>query len=226
MSSNSGRFPDDWFNFLKSSIQSENFRELREFVSGEREIFEIYPEKEDVFRAFIETPFEKVKVVILGQDPYHGKGQAHGLAFSVKDGVATPPSLKNIFQELNSDIGVESPNSGDLTKWANRGVFLLNTVLTVREGQANSHRDRGWEEFTDSVIHTISKEKEGIVFILWGRPAQSKANLIDSTKHHIIQAPHPSPLSAFRGFFDSKPFSETNRYLKNRGDVPINWDLN
>jgi uracil-DNA glycosylase len=194
-------------------------------VSEERQRGEVFPPSEDMFSAFIHTPLEKVKVVILGQDPYHNYNQAHGLAFSVRDGIKTPPSLQNIYIELNSDLGYDIPDNGNLQKWAERGVFLLNTVLTVRKGEANSHRKRGWEEFTDSVIETISREKEGVVFILWGKPAQSKEALIDTSKHFVLKAPHPSPLSAFRGFFGSKPFSKANNYLKIRGETPINWKL-
>ncbi|HIC10725.1 MAG TPA: uracil-DNA glycosylase [Campylobacterales bacterium] len=220
-----GLFPNDWFYYLKSVMTSPQFRSLKSFIIQEREKYTIFPPKEDIFRAFIETPFDNVKVVILGQDPYHGRGQAHGLAFSVKKGVAIPPSLQNIFIELQNDLGIEPPHHGDLTQWANRGVLLLNTVLTVREGQAHSHRGKGWELFTDEVIRTISREKNGVVFILWGRPAGEKRNLIDGSKHLILQAPHPSPLSAFRGFFGSAPFSKTNRYLESVGKTPINWKI-
>jgi uracil-DNA glycosylase len=220
-----GRFPNDWFLKLKTAFKQESFKDLREFVSGEREIFTIFPEQHEIFTAFNETPFDKVKVVILGQDPYHGKGQAHGLAFSVKEGIVTPPSLRNIFQELESDLGFEVPNHGNLLDWAKRGVFLLNTVLTVRENQANSHKDMGWEEFTDSVIQAISDEKSGVVFILWGKNAEAKAKLINNKKHLILTAPHPSPLSSYRGFFGSKPFSATNEFLHKIGKSPINWEI-
>jgi len=220
-----GLFPNDWFYYLKSVMTSPQFHSLKSFIIQEREKYTIFPPKEDIFRAFIETPFDNVKVVILGQDPYHGRGQAHGLAFSVKKGVPIPPSLQNIFIELQNDLGIEPPHHGDLTQWANRGVLLLNTVLTVREGQAHSHRGKGWELFTDEVIRTISREKNGVVFILWGRPAGEKRNLIDGSKHLILQAPHPSPLSAFRGFFGSAPFSKTNRYLESVGKTPINWKI-
>ena len=220
-----GFFPNDWFQYLKPVMTSPQFRSLKSFIIQERRQYNIFPPKEDMFRAFIETPFENVKAVILGQDPYHGRGQAHGLAFSVKKGVPIPPSLQNIFLELQNDLGIEPPHHGNLTQWANRGVLLLNTVLTVREGQANSHRGKGWELFTDEVIRTISREKSGVVFILWGRPAGEKRNLIDNSKHLILQAPHPSPLSAFRGFFGSAPFSKTNRYLESVGKTPINWKI-
>jgi len=221
-----GYFPNDWYSKLKIPFQQESFKNLRDFVSQERKIFSIFPTQNDIFRAFIETPFDKVKVVILGQDPYHGQGQAHGLAFSVQDGIPTPPSLQNIFKELKSDMKIDIPNSGNLLRWANRGVFLLNTVLTVREGQAHSHKDKGWEIFTNSVIETISKERDGVVFILWGRSAGEKEKLIDLSKHLVLKAPHPSPLSSYRGFFGSSPFSKTDRYLTDNGKVPINWDLN
>jgi uracil-DNA glycosylase len=224
MSSN-GKFPDDWYSYLKDDFQKESFKQLRKFVSQERITYKIFPEQEDIFRAFIETPFEKLKVVILGQDPYHGRNQAHGLAFSVQDNTPIPPSLRNIFQELHSDLNIETPQNGNLIEWARRGVFLLNTVLTVREKEAHSHKNRGWEEFTDSVIEKISTEKSGVVFILWGRPAGEKRKLIDESKHFVITSPHPSPLSALRGFFGSRPFSKTNSYLKSVGAVPINWKL-
>ncbi len=169
--------------------------------------------------------FHDVKVVILGQDPYHGVGQAHGLSFSVQDGIVFPPSLKNIFKELVDDIGCDYPTSGNLTKWAEQGVLLLNTVLTVRAGEANSHREKGWEYFTDATIRAISENLENVVFILWGRPAQMKEKLIDTSKHFILKAPHPSPLSSYRGFFGSKPFSKTNEYLLEHGKTPIDWCL-
>lgn len=221
----SGRFPDEWHNHLKESMSSDSFKELKRFILQERKERTVFPPSEDIFNAFIYTPLEKIKVVILGQDPYHNYNQAHGLAFSVRDGIKVPPSLQNIYVELQHDLGLNIPDSGNLQKWAERGVFLLNTVLTVRKGEANSHRGRGWEEFTDSVIETISQERSGVVFILWGKPAQSKEKLIDSSKHLILKAPHPSPLSAYRGFFGSKPFSRTNGYLKSIGKTAINWQL-
>ena len=220
-----GSFPDDWYSKLKTSFQKDSFKNLRKFVSNERKLYSIFPNQENMFKAFTETPFDKVKVVILGQDPYHGKGQAHGLAFSVKDNARIPPSLLNIFKELEADLSFDIPNNGNLIEWANRGIFLLNTVLTVRESEANSHRGQGWEEFTDSVIETISKERENIIFILWGKPAKSKTKLIDSSKHLILTAPHPSPFSSYRGFFGSSPFSKTNEYLKSLGKIQINWKI-
>ena len=171
----------------------------------------------NIFAAFENTPFDNVKVVILGQDPYHGAGQAHGLSFSVQDGIQHPPSLQNIFKELKEDMGCATPSSGNLTQWAKQGVFLLNTVLTVRASEANSHRSQGWEQFTDTVIKTLSEKKEHLVFILWGSPAGAKASLIDGKKHLILKAPHPSPLSSYRVFFGSKPFSKSNAYLTQHG---------
>jgi len=221
-----GYFPDDWYSKLKTDFQKDSFKKLRHFVSEERKNFSIFPNQNDMFRAFIETPFEKIKVVILGQDPYHGRGQAQGLAFSVQENFPIPPSLQNIFKELNADLQIEIPDNGNLLTWANRGVFLLNTVLTVRENQANSHRNQGWEIFTNSVIQIISKERDGIVFVLWGKSAEKKSIFIDQTKHLILKAPHPSPLSSYRGFFGSSPFSKANKYLCEKGKVPINWDLN
>ena len=185
----------------------------------------VYPQDDNFFKAFKETPFENLKVIILGQDPYHGKGQSNGLAFSVQEGTPFPPSLRNILHEYHSDLGYKIPKNGNLTKWAEEGVLLLNTVLTVRKGQAHSHKDKGWEEFTDTVISFISAKKENVVFILWGKPAQSKAKLIDESKHLILTAPHPSPLSSYRGFFGSKPFSKTNMYLKAHGIKEIDWKL-
>jgi uracil-DNA glycosylase len=223
--SNSSSLPSDWHTLLKDEFKKEYFLDLKEFVIGEREIFSVFPETFNLFRAFIETRFNNLKVVILGQDPYHKKGQAHGLAFSVPDNIPIPPSLNNIFQELESDLGIKAPRTGNLTKWANRGVFLLNTILTVREGQANSHREQGWEIFTDKVINLISEKKENVVFILWGKNAQAKKHLIDTSKHLILAAPHPSPLSAYRGFFGSKPFSQTNEFLVKTGQTPINWQI-
>ena len=183
----------------------------------------IYPKPTDVFNAFNKTPFDKVKVVILGQDPYHGKGQAHGLSFSVPKGITAPPSLRNIFTELKNDIGKEIPQDGDLTNWAEQGVLLLNAILTVVANSPASHHNMGWEDFTDTVIKTISDKKENIVFILWGAYAQKKKSLIDTQKHLVIESPHPSPFSADRGFFGSKPFSKTNEYLKSKGETEINW---
>ena len=199
--------------------------ELKTFLIEEKKNYTIFPQGSHIFNAFNSTPFENVKVVILGQDPYHGAGQAHGLSFSVQHGIALPPSLQNIFKELVSDIGCPYPKSGDLTHWAHEGVLLLNTLLTVRSGEPFSHKEHGWERFTDQVIRTLSAQREHIVFILWGAPAGKKASLIDGTKHLILKAPHPSPLSSYRGFFGSKPFSQTNQYLKLMQITPIEWCL-
>ncbi len=185
----------------------------------------IYPPKELIFRALELTPFENIKVVILGQDPYHGEGEANGLAFSVNKGVKLPPSLRNIYEELKSDMGIKIPNHGDLTSWAKQGVLLLNSVLTVEKDKPASHRNIGWEEYTDSIIKKISDKKENIVFILWGKYAQSKKAFIDERKHLVISSPHPSPFSANKGFFGSKPFSKTNTYLKSKGKKEIDWRI-
>lgn len=214
-----------WKEVLKDEFTKEYFVELKRFLIEERQNYTIYPKSSDMFNAFSYTPFDDVKVVIIGQDPYHGANQAHGLAFSVLDGVPFPPSLRNIFQELNSDIGCPTPKSGNLSSWAKQGVFLINTVLSVREGQAHSHAKHGWEIFTDNVIKKISEKKQNVVFILWGSPAIAKSKLIDSSKHHIITSPHPSPLSSYRGFFGSKPFSKTNEFLASRGIEKIEWCL-
>lgn len=185
----------------------------------------VYPEPNDIYNALHYTSYENVKVVILGQDPYHGPGQAHGLSFSVQPGVNPPPSLKNIFIELQNDIGADIPNHGSLVSWAKQGVLLLNTVLTVRRGQANSHKGKGWEQLTDSIIDVLNKRDKPVVFILWGRHAQMKKERIDTSKHFIIQSPHPSPFSARNGFFGSRPFSRANQYLEQIGDEPIDWSL-
>jgi len=214
-----------WKAVLASEFQQPYFSDLKHFLVAEKAAYRIYPKGSDIFAAYNLTPFEKVKVVILGQDPYHGPNQAHGLAFSVQRGIAHPPSLQNIFKELKDDIGCEVPRHGTLEAWAAQGVFLLNTVLTVRAGEAHSHKEQGWERFTDATIKALSDGKEHLVFILWGRPAQMKASLIDASRHHIIAAPHPSPLSAYRGFFGSRPFSRSNAYLQSAGIAPIDWCL-
>ena len=214
-----------WKEVLAEEFGKPYMVELKKFLLAEKQHYTIFPPGNKIFNAYNTTPFDKVKVVILGQDPYHGINQAHGLAFSVLDGVPFPPSLQNIFKELVDDIGCAYPKTSDLTPWAKQGVFLLNTVLTVRKGEANSHREKGWERFTDATIKAISDKKEHVVFILWGRPAQMKEKLIDTTKHCIIKSPHPSPLSAYRGFFGSKPFSRANGYLKSYGLEPIEWCL-
>lgn len=216
---------ESWKEVLKEEFLQPYMKELKEFLMREKQNHTIYPRGSHIFNAFNSTPFDQVKAVILGQDPYHGPGQAHGLSFSVQQGVPLPPSLQNIFKELVSDIGCPFPKCGDLSRWAEEGVLLLNTLLTVRAGEAFSHKERGWERFTDQVIRILSRERENIVFILWGAPAGKKAALIDSSKHHILRSPHPSPLSSYRGFFGSKPFSASNGYLVSKGISPIEWCL-
>lgn len=214
---------NDWDDVLKDDFSGENYAKIREFLKSEYSAHTIYPSMYDIFNAFKLTPFSKVKVVILGQDPYHGEGQAMGLSFSVPKNKELPPSLKNIYKELKDDLGVNPPDSGDLTAWAKQGVLLLNTVLTVRAGMANSHAGKGWEILTDDVIKKISGSRKNVVFILWGNNARSKKSLIDKSKHLILESAHPSPLSAYNGFFSSKPFSKTNTYLSARGIEPIDW---
>lgn len=216
---------NDWHDYLHEEFSKPYYLNLRQFLKEEYASQTIYPHMNDIFNALHYTPFAKVKAVILGQDPYHGQGQAHGLSFSVQPGVNPPPSLENIFTELENDLEIERPPNGHLVDWAKEGVLLLNAVLTVREGQAHSHRGKGWENFTDQVIKTLNEKTEPVVYILWGRAAQSKRELIDTTKHHILQAPHPSPLSAYRGFFASKPFSQTNELLIKSGRSPIDWEI-
>lgn len=217
------KIDNSWKKILFDEFQKPYFSELKEFLVQEKQKYTIYPKGSHIFAAFDNTPFDKVKVVILGQDPYHGASQAHGLAFSVNDGIPHPPSLQNIFKELRDDIGCDIPKSGNLSAWAKEGVFLLNTVLSVRASEANSHKNRGWEIFTDSVIRLLSSKKQGLVFILWGSPAGAKSSLIDDSRHLILKSPHPSPLSSYRGFFGSKPFSKTNTYLISHNIEPINW---
>lgn len=213
---------ESWKNLLKPEFEKPYFSSLINFVKQEYKEHTCYPKGKNIFKAFELTPFDQVKVVLLGQDPYHGEGQAMGLCFSVPNGIVYPPSLRNIIIELKNDTGIEL-KSGDLTPWAKQGVFLLNATLTVRAHQAGSHQKKGWETFTDSVIHKISEEKEHVVFILWGSYAQQKINLIDTQRHFIIKSVHPSPLSAHRGFFSSKPFSLTNEYLTSKKIEPIQW---
>lgn len=207
-----GIFDEPYFAQLSATVEDAYFGQQK-----------IYPEKDDVFRAFELCPYDKVKVVILGQDPYHGHGQAHGLCFSVQDGVRVPPSLRNIYKELFADLGTPVPSSGNLECWAQQGVLLLNATLTVQGGKPGSHQGLGWERFTDTVIQKLSEEKGHLVFILWGKYAQSKGSMIDQSKHLVLTAPHPSPLSAYHGFFGSKPFSKTNTYLVTHGEQPIQW---
>lgn len=214
-----------WQEQLSEEFHKEYYQKLFLFVKEQYSKVPVYPPAEELFNAFHLTPFEKVKVVILGQDPYHNTGQAHGLSFSVKPGVEIPPSLVNIYKELHDDLGCYIPNNGYLVKWAKQGVMLLNTVLTVRAHAANSHRGIGWEEFTDAAIRVLNEQDRPMVFILWGRPAQMKKSMLTNPKHLILEAPHPSPLSAYRGFFGSRPFSKTNAYLEEHGLTPIDWQI-
>ncbi|RFU62380.1 uracil-DNA glycosylase [Peribacillus glennii] len=216
---------NDWKPLLADEFSKEYYKELRGFLKEEYSKHTIYPASDDIFNALHYTPYGKVKAVILGQDPYHGSNQAHGLSFSVKPGVVLPPSLKNIFKELHDDLGYRLPNNGFLVEWAEQGVLLLNTVLTVRAGEANSHRGKGWETFTDKIITRLSEREKPMVFVLWGKPAQNKIPLIDTSRHHIIASVHPSPLSARRGFFGSRPFSQINSCLKAWGEKEIDWQI-
>lgn len=215
----------EWLEILKDEFAKPYFEELKTFLLDEKKLYRIYPPGNRIFAAFDHTPFSKVKVVILGQDPYHGDGQAHGLCFSVPDGIPVPPSLVNIYKELNSDLGIPIPQTGNLEKWASQGVLLLNATLTVRANQAGSHQRRGWENFTDEVIRRLSAQQTGIVFILWGSYAQAKESMIDTSKHFVLKAVHPSPLSVYRGFFGCRHFSKTNELLKTVGKAPIDWSL-
>lgn len=216
---------DSWSPAFEAFWQSVKGKELRQKVEVAYQETEVFPDRNEIFRAFDLTPFDQVKVVILGQDPYHGVGQANGLAFSVHSNVAIPPSLKNIFKELESDLGILSPNHGDLQSWAQQGVLLLNTSLTVEAGKAHSHKHLRWDDFTRSIIFELSDKREHLVFILWGKHAQSFKSLINVDKHAIIESVHPSPLSAYRGFFGSKPFSKTNQYLQLHLIYPIDWEI-
>lgn len=216
---------NDWLEPLKPEFSKPYYKKLYQTVNEEYRTHQIFPPADDIFNAFALTPLHEVKVVILGQDPYHGEGQAHGLCFSVKPDVEIPPSLVNIYKELQDDCGCEIPNNGYLTKWSKQGVLLLNTVLTVRAHQANSHRGIGWEEFTDAAIRVLNEQDRPMVFILWGRPAQMKKSMLTNPNHLIIESPHPSPLSAYRGFFGSRPFSRTNKYLKEHGLKEIDWQI-
>lgn len=212
-----------WNEILAEEMQKDYYQELQDFVQKRRAEVRVFPEEKNVFNALELTPFESVKVVILGQDPYHGFGQAHGLSFSVQKGIPLPPSLKNIYKELQEDIGGELPTEGDLSHWAKQGVLLLNTVLTVEEGNANSHKGKGWERLTNRLIESLNELNHPVIFILWGKPAQDKEKLITNPNHVILKAPHPSPLSAYRGFFGSKPFSRVNDILIQQGQTPICW---
>lgn len=215
----------DWNERLAPLFQDERYQKIRKFLLDEYRNHVVYPDMYDLYNCFRYTQFDNLKAVILGQDPYHNIGQAHGLCFSVQDGIEKPPSLQNIFKELHADIGCDLPQSGNLTKWAKQGVLLMNTSLSVREHQANSHSKCGWAWFTDSVIELISREKQNVVFILWGGNARSKKPLIDTSKHLILECAHPSPLSAYNGFFGCRHFSKTNEYLVANGISPIDWDL-
>jgi uracil-DNA glycosylase len=212
-----------WKEKLKDEFNKPYFSELTEFAKNEYSTHTIYPPGKQIFNAFEKCPFDNVKIVILGQDPYHGPGQAHGLCFSVQEDIAFPPSLKNIFKEINNDLGIPIPSSGNLEKWAQQGVFLLNATLTVRAANAGSHQNKGWETFTDAVIHKLAEEKEDLVFILWGAYAQKKGAFIDPNKHLVLKSVHPSPLSAHRGFFGTKHFSKANNYLTEHNKEPIKW---
>lgn len=218
-------FENDWENPLQHQFEKEYYQKLRKFLIKEYKTQTIYPQMHDIFNAFHYTSLAETKVCIIGQDPYHGENQAHGLAFSVQKNVAIPPSLLNIYKELHADLGFPIPNHGYLKKWADEGVLLLNAVLTVRAGQAASHRNIGWEEFTGQIIKTLNDQTDPIVFILWGRDAQNKKDLITNSSHHILTSPHPSPLSAHRGFFGSRPFSRANELLSAAGRSPIDWEI-
>jgi len=212
-----------WQKHLEAEFSRDYFVKLSNFISEEYKSGSVYPLQGSILRAFDECPFNITKVVILGQDPYHGDNQANGLGFSVNDGVRLPPSLVNIYKEIESDLNIDMPRHGDLGSWARQGVLLINATLTVKASEAGSHQGKGWEEFTDAAIKALSDEREGLVFMLWGRYAQNKGSVIDSSKHLILKAPHPSPLSAYGGFFGCKHFSKANDYLKKQGDEPINW---
>ncbi|MDQ6985816.1 MAG: uracil-DNA glycosylase [Candidatus Dojkabacteria bacterium] len=214
---------ESWENELKEEFEKQYFKELISFVKEEYKTKTIFPPGPQIFNAFNATPFEKVKVVILGQDPYHTPGVANGLAFAAKEGNRVPPSLQNIYKELYLDLGIEISTNPDITRWANQGVLLLNSTLTVQKGTPGSHQKKGWEEFSDSVINVLNDKKENLVFILWGKYAQDKGNSIDRTKHMVIESPHPSPFSANKGFFGSRPFGKTNEYLDSKGIEIIQW---
>jgi uracil-DNA glycosylase len=216
---------ESWKLVLKDEFESQYFRDLTDFLKEEKKSYTIYPPGPQIFSAFNHTPFNRVKVVILGQDPYHGTGQAHGLCFSVPDGIQQPPSLVNIFKEIESDLKIAIPVSGNLTGWAVQGVLLINAILTVRANTPTSHQNKGWEKFTDAVIRNLSEKRKNLVFLLWGNYAQAKENLIDSNRHFILKAAHPSPLSSHRGFFGCRHFSKTNEILEGLGLNPIDWSL-
>jgi len=224
MSATKVKIEASWKEVLIDEFSKDYFTHIRnQLLEEKKKGITIYPPGAEIFNAFDSTPFDKVKVVILGQDPYHGPGQAHGLCFSVKRGVKPPPSLVNIYKEIQKDIGLSIPNTGDLSAWTEQGVFLLNAMLTVRAREAGSHKAIGWQNFTDAVIQALSDKRENLVFLLWGKFAQSKSELVDTTKHHIMKAPHPSPFSAHTGFFGCKHFSKTNEILVKSGQTPIDW---
>ena len=214
-----------WETWLKQEQEQAYYQELMQFLDQEYQEKQIFPPRTELFSAFQYCDMDQIKVVILGQDPYHEKNQAHGLAFSVRKGIKIPPSLRNIYKELQDDLNIAMPSHGCLIDWAKQGVFMLNAVLSVQEGKAGSHHNKGWETFTDHVIQTVNEQCESVVFVLWGAPAQRKQSLIDSNKHAVLCAPHPSPLSAYRGFFGSKPFSQINDYLKAHQREEINWEI-
>lgn len=217
--------PASWRPVLAGEVEQPYYRKLQDFLAAERARHTVFPPEDDVFAALARTPYERVSVVLLGQDPYHDDGQAHGMAFSVRPGVLIPPSLLNMFKELRDDLGCRIPNNGCLVPWADQGVLLLNTVLTVRAHEANSHKGKGWERFTDTIIRAVSARPGPVVFLLWGANAQKKEALIDAGRHVILKAPHPSPLSAHRGFFGNRPFSQTNEVLKAAGRREIEWEI-
>ena len=219
------KIEDSWYSQLADEFSAEYFQKLKRFIVDEKSAHTVYPPGSQIFNAFNFTPFDIVKVVILGQDPYHGPGQAHGLCFSVPAGIKAPPSLANIYKELNSDTGFKIPKHGNLEQWAEQGVFLLNATLTVRANTAGSHQNKGWEIFTDKVISILSEKRENLVFVLWGRYAAAKESLIDSNKHCVLKAAHPSPLSAYNGFFGCRHFSKINEYLLSVSKSPIDWTL-
>ena len=220
------KLDSSWKEVLRDEFEKEYMHKLKSFLTSElKRGKEIFPQGDHIFEAFNQTPFDKVKVVILGQDPYHGAHQAHGMCFSVLPGVKTPPSLVNIYKEIQNDLGITPPNHGYLMNWAKQGVLLLNTVLTVRKREAGSHRNKGWELFTDQALKNLSESREGLVFLLWGATAQKKAQLLDGTKHLVLKAPHPSPLSAYRGFFGCRHFSKANNYLHKKNKEAIDWKL-
>ncbi len=216
---------DSWKELLINEFNKDYFIKLKQFLVAEKQKYIIYPKGNQIFNAFNHTPFDDVKVVIIGQDPYHGENQAHGLCFSVPLGVKPPPSLQNIFKEINSDIGISIPKSSNLEKWAKQGIFMLNATLTVRANEAGSHQNKGWEIFTDNIISILSEKKEGLIFLLWGAYAQAKSTLIDETKHYLLKSVHPSPLSAHRGFLGCKHFSKTNNILKLNNKKKIDWSV-